>query len=521
MQSILQEEEKKEPVKEKKAPRPPREKTKVFINGELHIERIDTAEQSFTLTGWINFFWRGDHAVTRSARSKYDTYGPRDNIWRDIDDEANYEAYAEKQEEGDKTNETDAKDERKEEEMPAGGKSDAISDLVEILKEKFLAEEPTPKRLVDVKKKRIYKPFGGSKAMRNFSLTFGGNGNEVESLRDDEEYYGLRFAELYKKDENGQLVPTAINTEMGVRMDGKHKENKCLFWQHVHFRGTFDEFFEMEEFPFDKQFLNVPFKFRASQYQAVDEPEQLGVQNVKMFPLDEKAKCMEPVRCKKIDSVWTSEWELLEPWIVFEGVKNTSAYDFAVIKLRVVRSAQHYIWFTLAPVFLITSCIFCIWYLVGGDPMDEINNRLAVVFTLLLTIQASQIAAAEGMPHLPTTTIVDRYIAISILLQVMTIPFVIISATAFDIDTEHGERDKWLFELAGGLVFGGSWITSSLYAFGGFKLCKCSKKCTQSWKDRLAREDEEMEKDVTNFKVAKKEHIRCAGKDGFQFPNDF
>jgi len=546
-------------------------KTKTFITGSIHVERIDTSEQNFVATGWINFLWRGEHPVKREDRKKYNTYGPRDNIWRELDDENDYPDYAEEQlqrEELERIAKAKTKDDKEDDNEVAGG-GGAVSvvkgfdSLATFLQERFQEEKKKPKKFVDPKKAKFYKPFGGGASWDQLGLVFGGNGNEVESLLEGK-LYGIRFAELYdrpaakptkeekkedvplkptatainadagglqdeeekKEDVSLKLIATAINTDAGQSQDKEEKkENMVLFWQYLYFRGTFDEFFEMEEFPFDKQFLNVPFKYHSSKWEAVAKASELGVGDLYLFRNEKEkgnaASLSQPVNCKLIDSVWTKEWQLLDPWLVFAGVENTSAHDFALIKLRVVRKPLHIIWFTLLPVFLITSCIFVIWALVGGDPIDEMNNRLAVVFTLLLTIQASQIAATEGMPKLPTTTIVDKYIAFSIFMQVLTIPFVIVSALAFDADDDERASGKNLFELVGGIAFLASWIVASFLAFGG-KNWFHRKPCNKSWRDRLEEEDKQATEDRNSFKRAQPECIRVdQNQKGFQFPNAY
>eukprot|EP01084_Bolivina_argentea_P254172 427232_1 len=425
--------------------------TSVFIKCELRVEKINTQEQNFTVSGWIDFFWRGQHVVKRSERNeiynnKDRTYGPSNNIW------------------------------------------------------KFVHEDK-------VKEQGIRKPFGGSRSLDNFNETFGGKGNKVESLLSEERKYELRYAELYEYDENDskdngmhRLMLTSINAE---KMDREEKEieNECLFWLSLHIRGTFDEFFEMEQFPFDKQFLNVPIKFRTRGYKPVTEMKDLNVENVKFYPSDKEMKIMYPVRSKLVDSVWTCEWNMLPPYVVLSRA-NQEVYDFAYIKLRVVRKPQHYIVYSLLPVFLITSCIFSIFALSGNDRVDEMNNRLTVVLTLLLTIVATQVAAAEGLPNLPTTTIVDNYILVSYMLHVLTIPFTIVSALATVFDDEDKKK---CFDMTCGIVFGILWAIASFLCLGGIKYTPWY----ESWKKRFEREEKAMSDNVyhksTNKHVFTKE----------------
>eukprot|EP01084_Bolivina_argentea_P098811 177615_1 len=131
----IKEETKQQRIIEKRK----QEKTKVFINGELHIERINTAEQSFTFTGLINFFWKGNHVLKREEREKYKRFGPRNNIWQIIDDEDKFESYAKEEEEEKENNEKKQK-------------------------------------LINVKKTKIYKPFFFGGYNDNLNLIFGGSG---------------------------------------------------------------------------------------------------------------------------------------------------------------------------------------------------------------------------------------------------------------------------------------------------------------------------------------------------------
>eukprot|EP01084_Bolivina_argentea_P172482 298787_1 len=239
-------------------------KTKIFISGQLKIEKIETVDQMFTVTGYINCFWRGNHVLTRKSREKYKHYGPFNKRWKYIDDCDKYKIYAKEAKNNDDYDDDDNEE----------------------------------NQLIDKSKTSIFKPISISSRSDNLTSAFGGEPNHVESTLVNNQKYQLRYIELYQYNDKNMLIPTDINTS-NTDDELEIKEDECLFWQYLIIRGTFSEFFEMEQFPFDKQFLNIPIKLRHG-FKPMNRINDLNVNNIELLP---GVKCG-LFECKLLDSIW-------------------------------------------------------------------------------------------------------------------------------------------------------------------------------------------------------------------------
>ena len=153
----------------------------------------------------------------------------------------------------------------------------------------------------------------------------------------------------------------------------------------IMFVADFAETFELEDFPFDAQFLNIKLKLKVFKYKFLSgkvvpnnflEGVQLQERNAANSFHHERPLSV-AIR-QPIDK----EWELLKPWLDLRINKNTL---FCLVRLRVRRKASRYVWNNIFPLILITGLSFI--YIA----IEDQASKLAFIVTLLLTIAAGNV----------------------------------------------------------------------------------------------------------------------------------
>ena len=175
----------------------------------------------------------------------------------------------------------------------------------------------------------------------------------------------------------------------------------------IMFTADLAETFELEDFPFDAQFLNIKLKLKVFKYKffsGVEAPKNFldGVKLVENKGVLEyhHERPLSVVILQPIDK----EWHLLKPWMDFRINKNTL---FCLIRLRVRRKAHGYVWNNIIPLILITGLSFI--YIA----IESQANQLAFIVTLLLTIAAGRSELVPEMPRYAGATKIDYFVLIA------------------------------------------------------------------------------------------------------------
>eukprot|EP01084_Bolivina_argentea_P083782 151670_1 len=171
------------------------------------------------------------------------------------------------------------------------------------------------------------------------------------------------------------------------------------------FEGTFHESFELKNFPFDAQFLNLKLKFDPLNYTFLSNCPQWLLDLIKVKVNYKQEWHHERAMSIGITDPATKEWDLLEPWIDFRANPNTL---LCLIRMRVKRKPIKYILNNVIPLILITGLSF-IYIFMGKQDMTD---KLAFVVTLLLTIAAGRSELVPDMPDNSDPTTIDVFILI-------------------------------------------------------------------------------------------------------------
>jgi hypothetical protein len=173
------------------------------------------------------------------------------------------------------------------------------------------------------------------------------------------------------------------------------------------FRAVFSEVMDFKKFPFDTQTFSIQL-------------EAFSYDETKLFFSD-----------AKINKHWevsgmSEEWEVLNKKIHVNSIeyphldKNKplvfSRYN---LEVRAERKTNYYIWQFILPLILIIILSWTVFWMTG------FSDKLAVGFTLLLTVVAFNFKSATVLPKLPYKTFIESLITLSYLTIFISILLVV------------------------------------------------------------------------------------------------
>ncbi|XP_041367944.1 acetylcholine-gated ion channel acc-4-like isoform X2 [Gigantopelta aegis] len=190
------------------------------------------------------------------------------------------------------------------------------------------------------------------------------------------------------------------------------------FWR---FKGKFQEYFELEHFPFDVQDLTIQLSSdrRTEQIHIIEDEQELSAVNINMF-LD----------CQ--------EWSIYEHVELIQDISTrefSRHIDHSVlhILIRVRRKSGCYLWNVVFIMFMIKLLTFATW---GINP--DIPDRVMLIATLFLTAVTFKFVVSSSLPVISYLTYLDKYILLSLvflLLQSIESASVSELTKIYDMDT--------------------------------------------------------------------------------------
>eukprot|EP00392_Amoebophrya_sp_AT5.2_P016229 g16486.t1 len=171
------------------------------------------------------------------------------------------------------------------------------------------------------------------------------------------------------------------------------------------FTGTFSASFQLKEFPCDVQSLTIQIRMWGAGVRANPDYGKYFVMK------------RNKVNTKLMAESLIDEWNLHEPAAQnFGGIGSKQKFESTLI---ISRKHQHFTRSVLAPLFGLTSCAFTSFALeqgagggggAGGEEAESnLDARLGIVFTMLLTIVAFKLVVGDKLPRLAYATKVDFY----------------------------------------------------------------------------------------------------------------
>ena len=215
------------------------------------------------------------------------------------------------------------------------------------------------------------------------------------------------------------------------------------------FTATINVRFEIEHFPFDVQFLDIKFVYRKRKFIILSQaPDWI---NSDQYKLDI------PIQVNMQTSI--TEYQLLEPWLDYRDIK-TSLIDenktfnlkFCLIRLRVRRYPGYHMRYIAFPLWLIVSMLCCVL----GLEINDINDRLTFIVTLLLTVVAFQFLTQDKLPESSQVTVIDTMMLFAYGIMCFTmvhIAFIVghVGDDADDVKEGHKILDKCVIIFVMGL----------------------------------------------------------------------
>lgn len=202
-------------------------------------------------------------------------------------------------------------------------------------------------------------------------------------------------------------------------------ETKLVSWT-LEVMATLSEVFELNEFPFDRQFLTVIMKIRPEWKLLAEQPSWVPDKLPGIFG-------------GRMSSGLLS-YDMNTPLINFDDPEAPHAI------MRVERIVAYYLPNMILPVFLIVGLT------VTAFSIDGLSDRMQLVPTLLLTLIAFKYSLSADLPVTPYLTFIDKYILFSYAVMMI----IVVENVARHFVDEFGYE------------FGDDMDTYSIYSFGAF-----------------------------------------------------
>ena len=187
-------------------------------------------------------------------------------------------------------------------------------------------------------------------------------------------------------------------------------------------RATFNEYFELDSFPFDCQDLPIIMKLGGKG----------NSKNCRFLP-DESRKIFAKMNLTTCVSTEFQFYPLVYEFGLTDAAasKRNKQFPLYINRIKIGRKYQFYIQ-RIALILMLLSIAELSSFSLG---VDERADRLAVDFTLLLTVIAYQITINDCLPILPFFTVIDVYvISVVLFIVLIIIEHSLIGETQQDLD---------------------------------------------------------------------------------------
>jgi uncharacterized membrane protein YhaH (DUF805 family) len=169
------------------------------------------------------------------------------------------------------------------------------------------------------------------------------------------------------------------------------------------YTGTFSSRMDLEDFPFDEQFLTIALE---SQNETSDEM---------VFSFEPKGEVAVGIRGRTIplskDTLFGSESRLPEWTITAADVRESTSYYYAYpyshlqFDVKIARRVGYYVWKILSVLVMLVVLSWGVFLIDSAD----IGNRMAVSITLLLAAVAFGLVTGSLIPRISYLTLLDFY----------------------------------------------------------------------------------------------------------------
>jgi len=228
-------------------------------------------------------------------------------------------------------------------------------------------------------------------------------------------------------------------------------KNALVFSCRYGVTARFHEQFELKDFPFDKQPLNIVI--------SSDNHDDV----INLYGYDD-------------ESLVRKEFMVLNEYEMSKKIMSCRArtvrnhghgYPLLYTGVFVERNYGYYLWNVFLPIFLITLMSVTTFVV----PLDQVADRCGVILTLLLTSVAFKFVVGQGLPKISYNTYLDTYVLVSfIVLTFIALGVAFVGFLDEHVSTEAAiNTDKVLLNISVGVF-----VIWHIYAFvdAGYRIRK-------------------------------------------------
>jgi hypothetical protein len=244
---------------------------------------------------------------------------------------------------------------------------------------------------------------------------------------------------------------------------GYHKSKPDVFLHQFRFKATFEERFEMQYFPYDRQLCRMVLNARSvnNKWRYMElRPAWLGEND----GWGHKNVCM---GCQ-LGPIAVEEYTPFDPEVRFPGFPdNKSGTEKPTFIVLIERKPYYYLTNVVVPTFVIGSCS-----LIALLPvMPDFDDRMQLTVTLLLTSVAFKLAIESFLPRVNYSTYLDYYLMrcnfslIFLVILLNVIQACLLSDEEIDFgsfaivgDTDGDNKQARLVDFASFIVLGILWL---------------------------------------------------------------
>eukprot|EP00966_Prymnesium_polylepis_P136411 3151943-Prymnesium_polylepis.1 len=193
------------------------------------------------------------------------------------------------------------------------------------------------------------------------------------------------YVEVIQGDDDALMLFSGHGKEAAVTLRRNASDGEGQMQVGLHVTARFRETFELREFPFDVQSLTIPIRMWGAGVEQTQDYGRFLLGTIKSWPDDHP------------------EWIVHAPAVRTVGaLHEKQKVEFTII---LQRKSVHYIRTIVLPLAGLTSMTFVAFML---EP-DELNDRMSIIITMLLTVVAFKLVIADKLPSLAYSTRLDTY----------------------------------------------------------------------------------------------------------------
>ncbi|MFC1833841.1 ABC transporter substrate-binding protein [Thermodesulfobacteriota bacterium] len=237
-------------------------------------------------------------------------------------------------------------------------------------------------------------------------------------------------------------------TDVIVLGDPNHPEKRFIGFK---VKGTFKNEFQLQQYPFDEQTINIRVSLPDSPAHkvllAVDR-DDVSIRHVKDIYPREYFSTSAPVHSS---GTWPLESSLGNP---FGDSPKEKGFEFSAynVSLQFRRKVEPYLKQLFLPLLILNGLALCSFLI----PTDKFSARIAMVPTAILSTLVFHVSRADDLPNVGYMTLADKYFVVSYIFMGLATAGVLLVQRAYSSSERTGIVMNAVFFML--LFFGVSYL---------------------------------------------------------------